>query len=117
MKKRLVFKNNHQRVFNLVTAGKFLALAVIFVFAILPAIALAQFGLEYGTLTGLGSEDLRVTIMKIVRIVLGLVGIIAIIIIYALNNFLNIAGGFISFSSFIKSAFIFSLFKKILCFA
>ena len=81
MKKRLVFKNNHQRVFNLVTAGKFLALAVIFVFAILPAIALAQFGLEYGTLTGLGSEDLRVTIMKIVRIVLGLVGIIAIIII------------------------------------
>ena len=94
MKKKRIFKTNSlKRFFNVITASKFLTSAVVFIFATLPVLALAQYGLEYGTLTGLGSEDLRVTIMKIVRIVLGLVGIIAIvIIIYAGYIWMTSAG-------------------------
>ena len=46
--------------------------------------ALAQYGLDYGTLTGLGSADLRLTIMKIIRIALGFLGVVAIaLLVYA----------------------------------
>ncbi|OGY45588.1 MAG: hypothetical protein A2731_03630 [Candidatus Buchananbacteria bacterium RIFCSPHIGHO2_01_FULL_39_8] len=64
-----------------ITTISFLTLVVIFVFGVMPALAQLQTGLEYGTYTGLGTQDIRITIMKIIRIFLGLVGIIAIILI------------------------------------
>src|SRR3989344_5219574 len=57
-----------------------LTLVVLFFILAMPAFALDT-GLEFGRFTGLGSQDIRITIMKIVRIVLGFVGIIAILII------------------------------------
>jgi len=55
----------------------------LFVLAVNPVFAL-ETGIEFGEATGLGSQDIRVTIMQIVRIILGFVGILAIlIIIYA----------------------------------
>jgi len=56
-------------------AGSLAALAL----SVSPAFA--QFGLEYGTLTGLGTQDLRAGIMGIVNVLLGFLGIIAIVII------------------------------------
>ena len=52
---------------------------VLFAFSALPA--LAQYGLEYGTLTGLGTEDLRAGVMGIINVFLGFLGVIAIVII------------------------------------
>ena len=57
-----------------------LTLVVLFFILAMPAFALDT-GLEFGRFTGLGSQDIRITIMKIIRIVLGFVGIIAILII------------------------------------
>lgn len=51
----------------------------LFVFSALPA--LAQYGIDYGTLTGLGTKDLRAGVMGIVNALLGFLGIIAIVII------------------------------------
>ncbi|OGY55044.1 MAG: hypothetical protein A3A24_02485 [Candidatus Buchananbacteria bacterium RIFCSPLOWO2_01_FULL_46_12] len=51
----------------------------IFTFSALPV--LAQYGLPYGTVTGLGTKDLRAGVMGIVNALLGFLGIIAIVII------------------------------------
>ena len=69
-----------KKVTTLALAG----LVVIFILGLtLPALAL-QTGIEYGTITGLGVQDIRISLMKIVRVILGFVGIIALlIIIYA----------------------------------
>ena len=53
----------------------------ILIFALVATPALAQFGLEYGTATGLGTTDVREGVMSIVRLLLGFLGIIAILII------------------------------------
>ncbi|MDX9893770.1 MAG: hypothetical protein RB292_05205 [Patescibacteria group bacterium] len=53
---------------------------LLFALSVMPAFAL-NVGLEYGTLTGLGTKDLREGIMAIVNVLLGFLGIIAIIII------------------------------------
>lgn len=66
-----------------------LSLAV-FSLAVMPAFA--QLGVEYGSSTGLGQQDLRTTIANIIKVALGLVGIIALVIV--------IAGGFIWMTSF-----------------
>ncbi|MDD2807819.1 MAG: Ig-like domain-containing protein [Patescibacteria group bacterium] len=80
-----MFKNK-QKVFGKI--GNFfsykatitvLSLVVLFLL-FSPAAKALQTGLEYGTAAGLGTQDLRVTVMKIVRIFLGFIGIIAIII-------------------------------------
>ncbi|OGY47334.1 MAG: hypothetical protein A2840_01875, partial [Candidatus Buchananbacteria bacterium RIFCSPHIGHO2_01_FULL_47_11b] len=44
-------------------------------------------GLGYGTYTGLGEQDIRVSIMQVVRVALGFLGVLAILII--------IYGGFV----------------------
>jgi hypothetical protein len=53
--------------------------------ALLPAIAHAQglgnFGLEYVTEIGLGTQDVRVTVARIIRIFMGLLGLVAVVII------------------------------------
>ncbi|MFA6410808.1 MAG: pilin, partial [Candidatus Buchananbacteria bacterium] len=50
-------------------------------------------GLSYGTLTGLGAQDIRVTAMSIIRVVLGFLGVIALaIIIYAGYTWMTAAG-------------------------
>lgn len=45
------------------------------------AFAQPDLGLEYGAQTGLGSQDVRVTIANIIRIALGLLGMVALVII------------------------------------
>jgi len=80
MNKQKNFKINSLVISRLMTTIGFCALVVIFILSAVPASALDT-GLEYGTYTGLGTTDLRITIMKIVRIFLGFVGIIAILII------------------------------------
>ncbi len=56
-----------------------LGLVVIFSLWLMPVSAV-ETGLSYGTYTGLGTQDLRIMIMRIIRIFLGFVGIIAILI-------------------------------------
>ncbi len=59
-----------------------LAIAVISAFAVTPVLAgTLNVGLNYGTYTGLGTNDLREGIMNIINVLLGFLGIIAIIII------------------------------------
>lgn len=54
---------------------------------LLPVAASAQyFGTEYGTAIGLGTQDVRETIARIINVVLGILGIVVTLII--------IAGGF-----------------------
>jgi len=62
-----------------VSAATFTAMAV-------PMIALAQLsaddlGLTYATATGLGTEDVRTTISKVINAFMGLLGIVAVVII------------------------------------
>lgn len=60
----------------------FSLLLLVFGSFLLGVSALAlETGIDYGTLTGLGTQDIRVTIMQVIRIILGLVGIIALAII------------------------------------
>ena len=53
---------------------------------VIPLSASAQtldLGIEYGTLTGLGTRDLRETIASIINVGLSLLGIVAVVIILA----------------------------------
>ena len=54
----------------------------LFAFAILPAFAQTSLntGINYGTFTGLGTQDLREGIMRIINVLLSFLGIIAIVI-------------------------------------
>lgn len=88
MNKQKLFKSS-PKFFKLKTATVFLTL-VVFLFLTIPALAL-ETGLQYGTYTGLGTQDLRISIMKIVRIILGFVGFIALL--------LTLYGGFIWMTS------------------
>ncbi|MFA5021705.1 MAG: hypothetical protein WC508_01300 [Patescibacteria group bacterium] len=68
-------------------------LVVLFLMLVSPVWAALDTGLSYGTATGLSTQDIRVTIMRIIQIFLGLVGIIAIvIIIYAGYIWMTSAG-------------------------
>lgn len=61
---------------------------------LVPASAFAlNLGLEYGTATGLGSQDVRTTIATIIRVLLGLLGIIAIVLVLAGGFMWMTAGG------------------------
>src|SRR3989344_7811903 len=53
-----------------------LSILVLTAIFLVGQVALAQLGAEYGAATGLGQQDIRLTIANIIRIVLGLVGII-----------------------------------------
>jgi len=83
------------RIFSFKTTIICLTLVVLFLALAPPILATTpdQFGLDYGTYTGLSTQDIRVTIMNIVRVILGFVGIIAIlIIIYAGYLWMTSAG-------------------------
>lgn len=47
----------------------------------LAAGAAASLGIEYGTATGLGTQDLKETITSVVNVLMGFLGIIAVIVI------------------------------------
>ncbi|MDX9893413.1 MAG: Ig-like domain-containing protein [Patescibacteria group bacterium] len=90
--------NKQNLVFGLL--GKFskrkaimVSLTLIAFFSLaLPVLAL-ETGLEYGTATGLGTQDIRITIMRVIQIFLGLIGIIAlVIIIYGGYTWMTSAG-------------------------
>ena len=51
-----------------------------FALTVVPALAQLDTGLNYGTFTGLGTNDLREGVMNIVRVLLGFLGIIAIVV-------------------------------------
>lgn len=57
------------------------------------AVSAQELGLYYGEATGLGTSDIRVIIVKIIRIGLGLLGIIALVIIIAGGVVWMTAGG------------------------
>jgi len=70
-------KNTLKRV--AISSATFAAMAV-------PMVALAQLsasdlGLEYATATGLGTEDVRTTVSKVINAFMGLLGIVAVVII------------------------------------
>ncbi|NUM25724.1 MAG: TrbC/VirB2 family protein [Candidatus Buchananbacteria bacterium] len=71
--------NNFLKIFE-TKATMVVCAVVVFVFVFAPAAFALETGLQYGTASGLGTQDLRVSIMKIIRIILGFVGIIAILI-------------------------------------
>ena len=77
------------------TLGKIVAGALWLV----PVIALAQtitpssLGIEYGTITGLGTRDIRETVAAIINVALGLLGIVAVVIIVAGGFLWMTAGG------------------------
>ena len=56
-------------------------LSLVFALTALPALAQIDTGLNYGTFTGLGTNDLREGVMNVVNVLLGFLGILAIIII------------------------------------
>jgi hypothetical protein len=56
-------------------------MGVLFAFSVMPALATLDTGLNYGTFTGLGTQDLREGVMNVINVLLGFLGIIAIIII------------------------------------
>ena len=58
-------------------------------FLILGAASALETGLDYGSISGLGTQDIRISVMKIVRIVLGLLGIMAVGIVIILLNSLK----------------------------
>src|SRR3989344_461501 len=74
MKTKTIFTSGTITTIALVT------LVVIFVSGVLPVLAL-ETGIGYGTYTGLGQQDIRISIMKVVRVALGLIGIITILLI------------------------------------
>ena len=64
------------------TASAVLVLVVLFLLTITPVLAQGQLetGLQYGEGLGLGTQDIRITVMNVVRIFLGFIGIIAILL-------------------------------------
>ncbi len=62
---------------KLITVG---LLTLMIAMVAMPALAL-ETGIEYGTYTGLGTQDIREGIMSIIRVLIGFLGIIAIVII------------------------------------
>ncbi|MFA4873496.1 MAG: Ig-like domain-containing protein [Patescibacteria group bacterium] len=66
---------------------KSLLLATLFIsgffvlFLALPAFAQDRFGVEYGTGTGLSTQDVRITIANIIRYALGVIGIVFLVLI------------------------------------
>lgn len=61
----------------------FTTFALLLAFVFLPDIALAgpNLGLEYGSSTGLGKSDVRLTIARIIRIVLSFLGVLTMVLI------------------------------------
>lgn len=83
-----IFIKNNNFVKKRVQSFKFFIFFVVLVTIFLSGhLALAQLGVEYGASTGLGGQDIRLTIAKIIRAALGFVGVILLVII--------IYGGFI----------------------
>ncbi len=66
-----------------ITSKSVIALVVLLVIFLFPQFVLAQvdFGINYGTAIGLGTRDIRETIARIIKIVLGILGIIVTLII------------------------------------
>lgn len=57
-------------------------LVVLFLTLATPALAQnLETGIEYGTFTGLGTQDIRISIMQVIRVFLGFVGVIALILV------------------------------------
>ncbi len=53
---------------------------VLFALTVMPAFAVLDVGLQYGSATGLGTKDIREGIMSVIRALLGFLGIVAIVI-------------------------------------
>ena len=58
----------------------FLFTLTVFALTVVPALAQLDTGLNYGTFTGLGTNDLREGVMTIVRVIMGFLGIISILV-------------------------------------
>ncbi|MBN1778791.1 MAG: hypothetical protein JW816_01040 [Candidatus Buchananbacteria bacterium] len=69
------------KIKKIILPSIFLIVIGSFLFGYVVLAANINTGLDYGTYTGLGSQDIRISIMRIVQIALGLVGIIAVVLI------------------------------------
>lgn len=80
MKNKQIFFKTVLNIFK--TTSVSFVLVVLFLGFTAPVLAqgLAT-GIEYGAFTGLGTQDIRVSIMKVVRVFLGFVGIIALLLV------------------------------------
>ena len=56
-------------------------LALIGTFLVVASALALDVGLQYGTASGLGTQDLRLTIMNIIRAVLGFLAVLSLVII------------------------------------
>lgn len=52
-----------------------------FVLAVAPAVLALETGLQFGTATGLSTQDIRITVAKIIRAFIGILGLVALVII------------------------------------
>ena len=87
---------------NLVTKfglKEILSILILTLFLAVPAVVLAQglnpnsIGLDYGGYSGLGKSDLRLTVISIVRMLMGLLGILAVVIMIYSGFIWMTAGG------------------------
>jgi Zn-dependent protease with chaperone function len=67
------------KLINKKTVGTLLSLVVCF--GLLAQVALATYGLEYATVSGLGTQVVQKTIFAVINVILGFLGIVAIVII------------------------------------
>jgi len=71
----------------------FILFSLVFALTAVPALAQLETGIEYGTLTGLGTKDIREGVMAIVRILFGFLGILIIAAIVYGGFLVLISGG------------------------
>lgn len=75
-------QKNFNTVLTFIKATSFTFVLVVLFFILAPSVlAQLETGIEYGTATGLGNQDIRISIMQVVRIFLGFVGVIALILV------------------------------------
>lgn len=67
--------------FRWITATIVVFAACSFVLAAAPAALALETGLQFGTATGLSTQDIRITVAKIIRAFIGILGLVALVII------------------------------------
>ena len=80
MKNKQIFFKTVLNIFKATSVS--FVLVVLFLTLATPALAQnLETGIEYGTFTGLGTQDIRISIMQVIRVFLGFVGVIALILV------------------------------------
>jgi len=70
-----------KQIFATLATLSMLAPAVVMAQAVTPQVTPNDLGIQYGSATGLGNKDIRVTVASIIKTAMGLLGIVAVVII------------------------------------